>query len=477
MISRLFTRISTRIHGPGGYRELSAIALPLILSSGSWALYQFVDRLFLTWYSPAALAAAMPAGMLNFTLSSLFFSVAGYVAVFTAQYLGAKREECIGAAIWQGLYVALGGGLFMAALSPLAPWIFSLMGHAPEIAGLEAEYFGILCMGAFPFCAGAALSGFFSGLGRTWPILWVNIGVNVLHVLLDWLLIFGHWGFPAMGIRGAAWATVFSAVAQAVIFTVLVFMKANRSRYALLAGWRFQPALFRRLLRFGVPGGLQIFADIAAVAAFVLLVGRLGKTALAATNLAMNINGLAFMPMLGFGSAVGVLVGRYQGAGTPGLSARTVWSGVHVTLLYMACMGALYVGVPRFFFLAHAAQGDPVAFAPVADTAIILLRFVALYSLFDTGNIIFGSGLRGAGDTRFVMVVVLLLSGVVFVLPVAIGVIFFDRGLFFCWSVFTIYTASLGLTLWARFATGRWRSMKVIEEPVLEEPEPLLHRA
>ena len=94
----------------GGYRQILLIAFPLILSTGSWSLQHFVDRMFLAWYSPAALAASTPAGILNYTLMSLFIGTAGYVSTFVAQYIGAGRDERIGPTVWQGLYVVAGRG-------------------------------------------------------------------------------------------------------------------------------------------------------------------------------------------------------------------------------------------------------------------------------------------------------------------------------------------------------------------------------
>ncbi|HFE53176.1 MAG TPA: MATE family efflux transporter, partial [Bacteroidetes bacterium] len=134
----------------GGYGELLALAIPLILSTGAWSVQHFVDRMFLTWYSPEAIAAAMPAGILNFTLMSFFLGTAGYVNTFVAQYYGAQRYERIGPAVWQGVYVALIGAVLIAATIPLAPGFFRLVGHERTVQLYEVSYYQILCVGAFP---------------------------------------------------------------------------------------------------------------------------------------------------------------------------------------------------------------------------------------------------------------------------------------------------------------------------------------
>ncbi|MCK4297145.1 MAG: MATE family efflux transporter, partial [Candidatus Marinimicrobia bacterium] len=103
--------MSNRWYRKGGFKDLLKIAIPLILSTGAWSIQHFVDRMFLTWYSPEAIAAAMPSGMLNFTIMSLFIGTASYVNTFVAQYYGSKKYKNVGPIVWQGIYIAIIGGL------------------------------------------------------------------------------------------------------------------------------------------------------------------------------------------------------------------------------------------------------------------------------------------------------------------------------------------------------------------------------
>ena len=167
-----------------GYREVLVIAIPLILSTASWSVQHFVDRMFLAWYSPETIAAAMPAGMVNFTMVSIFMGTAGYVNTFVAQYYGAKRFHRIGPALWQGVYMSLIGGLLILMAIPFAGSVFSLVGHSPQIQQHEVEYFRILCAGGFFYIASFALSGFFSGRGKTWPVMWVNVFTTAVNLSL-----------------------------------------------------------------------------------------------------------------------------------------------------------------------------------------------------------------------------------------------------------------------------------------------------
>ena len=455
--------LKTRWNNPGGYREVLVVAIPLILSTATWSVQHFVDRMFLTWYSPEAIAAAMPAGMLNFSMTSIFMGTAGYLSTFVAQYYGAKRYHRIGPALWQGVYVSLLGGLVIVCAIPFAEPIFSLVGHSPLVQQNEVAYFQILCLGGGAYAASYALSGFFSGRGKTWPVLWVNVATTVVNLVLDYALIFGHWGFPDLGIRGAGIATVVAGVFSLLMFLALLGSRSNNNTFHTIKGWRLERDLFVRLLRYGFPSGVQFFLEMAGFTAFVLLVGRLGIASLAATNIAFNINTLAFMPMIGCGIAVSVLVGQYLGREKPDYAQSVVYSGFHLTLVYMISIAAAYVLVPDVFVAPFALQADPEGFSEIYGYSIVLLRFVAVYSVFDTMNIVFCSAIKGAGDTRYVMLITVILSVFVFVVPVYLAVVIFEFGLMVAWVFATAYIILLGVVFYFRFLGGKWKTMRVIE--------------
>jgi MATE family multidrug resistance protein len=464
--------LQKRWRAQGGYRQLLAIATPLILSTGAWSVQHFVDRMFLSWYSPEAIAAAMPSGMVSFAVMSFFLGTATYVSTFVAQYYGAKRFSRIGPVLWQGVYIALIGGLVQICLIPFADAIFSFVGHDPLVQRNEVQYFQILCFGGFPFVASAALSGFFSGRGKPWAVMWVNTCATIVNLVLDYALIFGVWGFPELGIKGAAIATVLSGAFSFGVYLVLISRKIYNERYHALKGWRPEGELFVRLLRFGFPSGVQFFLEMVGFTVFILLIGRLGTNALASTNIAFNINTLAFMPMIGCGIAVSVLVGQYLGANKPALAQRSTYSGFHMTFLYMVTIAAAYVVVPNIFVAPFAAKANPEGMAEIYHLAVILLRFVAVYSVFDTMNIIFASAIKGAGDTRFVMFMILIISALILVLPAYIAIVILDCGLTIAWGIGASYVIVLGFVFYLRFRSGKWKGMRVIEQPVVDvKPE------
>jgi len=456
--------LKQRWNGEGGYREVLAIAVPLILSTASWSVQHFVDRMFLSWYAPETIAAAMPAGMVYFSIVSIFMGTAGYASTFVAQYYGAGRYDRIGAVLWQGVYVSFLGGFVLICAIPFAETIFQWVGHEKTVQYNEVAYFRIICLGGGPYIASYALSGFYSGRGKTWPVMWVNIFATAVNLILDYVLIFGHWGFPEMGIKGAGIATVIAGIFSFFVFLVLISSAAHNRIYHTINRWRPEKELFVRLLRFGLPSGVQFLLEMASFTIFILLVGRLGTASLAASNIAFNINTLAFMPMIGCGIAISMLVGQYLGANKPDLAQTSVYSGFHLTFAYMTSIAAAYVLLPEIFVAPFALQADPQGFAEIYSYSVILLRFVAVYSIFDTMNIIFTSAIKGAGDTRFVMLMTVLLSLFILIIPTYLAIVVFKHGLMVSWVLATIYVIVLGLSFYLRFIGGKWKSMRVIEQ-------------
>jgi multidrug resistance protein, MATE family len=455
---------------PCGGRDVLRISVPLIVSTGAWTVMNFTDRMFLLWHSEVSMAAALPAGMLHFALVCFPLGVASYVNTFVAQYHGAGRPRRIGPAVWQGIRFGVYCFPLFLAMIPLSPWIFRLAGHETGLASLEALYFQTALFGTGAEIMAASMAAFFTGRGVTWVVMLVDSSASALNIVLDYAWIFGHWGFPELGIEGAAWATVVSLWSRVVIYGVLMMLPRFQKRYRTWRGRRFNAPLFRRLLRFGGPSGLQMFVEVAGFTSFLLLVGNLGKNAMAATTLAFNVNCLAFVPTLGLGMALSVLVGQQLGQNNPKLAARATWTSLCMALGYMGTMALVYVLLPNLLLKGHelgVTPGKVAEFEELRHTTTILLRFVAAYCLFDAMCVVFTGTLKGAGDTRFIMIVSILLTP----LPVAAawaGIHFFDLGLIWCWIVITLWICVSGVIYLARFLQGRWRHMRVIEPELIE---------
>lgn len=454
----------SRYHGTGGYREVLAVSLPLIVSMASNTLMQFTDRMFLAGYSVDAIAAAMPAGMAVFLAIAFFMGTGGYANVFVAQYVGAGRPQRVGAALWQGIWFSLLAAVLLALLALPAEFLFSLAGHPEAVRKLEVTYFQILALGAGFSVLGSVMSCFYTGRGQTRVVMLANMAGAALNVPLDYALINGVWGLPELGIAGAGIATVVSAAFICLIIALLIFRRVNEADFCVRSAWRPERELFGRLMRYGLPGGVQFCMDMLAITFFIFMVGRLGRAELAATNIVFNISTLAFMPMIGVHVAVSTLVGQAIGRGRPDDGARATTSAVHISLLYMSLFGLVFMFMPEpLLGLFRPADASNAEFAAIVEAGIVLLRFVTLYNCFDAIGIIYSGAIRGAGDTLFVMKTIAVAALLTVFVPVTILSTLYQGSLYQLWTCATLYISALGLIFALRYRQGAWRSMRVIE--------------
>lgn len=446
-------------------RELLTIAVPLAISSGSVTLMHLANRLFLTWHNTNELAAVLPAAMWNWTLLSIFIGTCQYVNTFVSQYEGVERPDRVSSAVWQGVWFAVVCGLLLTLLAPLTAGVFVLFSHGPEIQRLEIQYFLIVCLGSLPVLLYTVLGCFYSGRQQTAVTMAVQLVGSLVNIVLDYLLIFGRGPFPPLGITGAAIATVSAELSILLIYIVLLWRSPDAVRYNLWSHWRFDRELFSRLLKYGLPAGFHFFVDVFAFSVFILLIGLINPEVLKATTLAFNLNTMAFLPMVGLGTAVSIIVGKRIGEGHPPAAARTTWVAFGIAAAYMLAFGVVYVGFPDLLMAPYAVEENAEQFLAIKPLIIKLLWFVAIYQLFDAMAIVFGSALRGAGDTRFPMFLSFLGSWLVMVLPTWVGIVHWKWGVIEAWCACTANVTLMGLAFLARFYQGRWRLMRVIEVP------------
>lgn len=452
----------------GSLGELVSVAWPLVLSSGSLSLMSVVDRVMLSGYSPDALAAVTPASMLHWTIACIPLGTILYANTFIAQFDGAGRPDRIASTLWQAMWLALVCGLVMTICIPFSRWALGFTGHSPAVVVEESRYLNTLVAGGVPLLVSTALSCFFSGRRRTRVVLWVNLVGVVVNFSLDYLLIFGQFGFPELGIRGAALATVVSRACEIPIYLCLILAHFRRSRVSIFEGWRPQLPMLRKYLHYGLPSGLHFFADIFAFTCFLLIVGSFSRDALATTNLAFSVNGVIFVPLLGFGTAVQTVVGHHMGARLIDAAQQTTWNAIRLSVAWTGLAGVLLVLFPdtvlRPFYFFAAERTEAAAFLnDRMSDVIVLLRFVAVYSVFDALTVVFSSALRGAGDTVFPMIVVLLSGWIVMVTPAFLLLHSSFGSINLLWTTCAAHITVSGTIMLMRFLNGHWKQIRLVD--------------
>jgi MATE family multidrug resistance protein len=299
----------------------------------------------------------------------------------------------------------------------------------------------------------------------------VHMAGAIINIPLDYCLINGVGPFPELGITGAAIATVTAYAGIVLILTFLIFSPKNRIRFRTWDKRAFDRELFSRLMRYGMPSGIQFFLEIFGFTFFIQMLGRLGDLELAASNIVLSIEMLAFLPMVGFHMGNVTLVGQAIGRGCPEEGVYATTSALHITLAYMMLLATAFVFMPEpLLSLFKAKSHTATQYAEIMDLGVILMRFVAVFCFFDALNLIFSGAIKGAGDTRFIMWTIAALTLGVMIGPVYLAVEVVGAGLYTAWALATFYGCSLGLAFMLRYRQGKWKRIRVIEvHPVVAE--------
>ncbi|WP_153555598.1 MATE family efflux transporter [Roseimaritima sediminicola] len=447
--------------GPAGVAAVLRVALPLMISTGTFSLVLFIDRTLLLWYDGSAMSASMAAGNLFWSLLCLPFGIASMTGAFVAQYVGTGQRQRIGRLLWQAVWFTAGTIPLFVLFAILAPWMFRVTAQPESLIPMESLYLRILLVGAVGSVLETALSGFFSGTEQTQTIMWCSIATAILNVILDVALVFGIGPFPEMGIVGAGIASAISFWFKALLFVLLIWQQADESVYGFVRGRVLDVPLLRRLLYFGLPAGLQFVVEAGGFTLIVLQIGSLGELPLRATTMAINFNMIAFIPLVGLSVAASVLVGRHLTESGPELAQRVVRSALVVALIYSAAWAGLYLFAPDTLLSLYrmADLGDDSQQS--LQLARGLLGFVAMYVLFDAIQLILAGALRGAGDTWFVLLGTTVCSAA----ALTIGHVFEppSEALRWWWWMITAWIWMLAVAMMLRFLQGRWRTIDMID--------------
>ncbi len=439
----------------GGVREVIGLALPVVLTHVSITAMQIVDSIMVGQLGSAQLASVGFGGVWVWTLTCFFVGTATCVQTFVAQHYGAREFRACGRWAWQGLYAVVPMALVLsAALFFGADALVRLLAPDPAIAEFASDYVHVRALGGPGLIAAVALSSFFRGLGDTRTPLYAAIVANLANALLDYGLIFGALGMPKLGVGGAGIAT---AIAEWTNFFLLFFFFRRSHSARAFATAAVAPCRneIRRLLRTGLPVGGQWWLEMTSFALFLTLVARMGDAPMAASQAFISLLSISFMQAQGLGIAVSTLVGQYIGARDLRAADRSFDSGVRLCLAFTGIIGLL---------LAFAR--DPLLRLFSDDPSVLalgrpLMLVGAIFQVFDALAIIADGGLRGAGDTRWPMVVRFLLAWFLF-LPAAYFLgIYLDGGLTWAWVGGLAYIAVLGCALVARFRGGRWKEIEI----------------
>ncbi|MFA6584277.1 MAG: MATE family efflux transporter, partial [Elusimicrobiaceae bacterium] len=444
----------------GGMRELWKLTYPLVLSTASATVMQFVNRMFLAWYGPQELAAVVPAGLMAFSCICFFLGTTSYTNVFISQFYGGKKYANLSVALWQGVWLSLFSWIIIAACIVPGIMLINMSGHTAAIKELEKQYFVIVTAAGGLVPLNAAFSAFFTGRGKTKITMCVQMLMNAVNVVFSYVLIFGKFGFPALGIRGGAYAFVIGNIVGAAVFLSIILNKAHRTEYRTARLFHFHYKLFKKLVAFGIPNGVGFLLDIASFTVFVFLAGNMSPETLEANNIILTINMLAFMPILGVGMAVETLVGQYIGAGKPHIARKIAHSGLKMAALYSLPMAFIFFFAPGPIIKPFTLS-NPAGMAQTVAICYSILKILCVFIVADMVAIIYSNVIRGGGDTKFQMVTASACAWLVFV-PGLYWLNKTHHSITAMWWWGSFYLSLTALVYALRYRHGNWLKLKLV---------------
>ncbi|RKY24728.1 MAG: hypothetical protein DRP62_03135 [Planctomycetota bacterium] len=442
-----------RVADETSLKYMLKLAAPMVVTNISFTVMQFVDRFMVSRLGTEALAAILPAGIVSFLPASFAMGVITSVNTFVSQSLGRDDKRACSNYCWQVIYMGLAYFVFVIAIMwPAAPWIFTAMGHGPVVVNMEVTYLRIMLYSQFLAVFIWSSSQFFMGVHRPVITMYAALCGQAVNVAANYVLIFGKFGFPAMGIAGAGWGT-FIGIAVGAGIRMAVFLTGDinatfKSRQALNINF----GKIRDLLKVGLPAGFGLMVTIAFWGMILFgLVGKFGKEASAATSAVFACINVSVMPIVGIGTALTAAAGKAIGEGKKDVAIKQTNACLRIALVYMGLAGLCFF-VFRDSLMTFWTSDDKVIKAGVN-----ILICAAIFQVFDAATIIYSSSLRGAGDTMWLAAV----SSVGTMMVLGLGGLFIvkffpELGSLGPWIAATINIIVSGLANRWRFKSNKW---------------------
>ena len=444
-------------------RYMLKLAAPMVVTTTSFTIMQFVDRYMVSRLGTEALAAILPAGLVSFLPSGFAIGAMASLNTFVSQSLGRGDKKNCSNYFWQAIYMGLAYFLAVVAIMwPAAPWIFEMMGQPPPVAEMEVIYFRIMLYAHVLAVINWAGSQFFMGIHRPIITMCASLCGQVVNIAANYVLIFGRLGFPEMGIRGAGWGT-FIGIAVAAVINMAVFLSSTmNTAFKTRRTANIDFSKMYDLLKVGLPAGFGLMVNVAFWGMILFgLVGRFGTEALAATSAALSYTSISVMPVVGIGTALSAAVGKTIGAGRKKVATKQTSACLRVALVYMGLVGVC------FFVFRNALMEFWSADDEVIKVGVNILICAAVYQVFHAARIIYGGALRGAGDTVWLAIVSAV--GAALILGLG-GLLLPSLGYIGPWIAATFSIIVVGLANRWRFKSNRWMNIDLFKRRAVGVP-------
>ncbi|HEY9737353.1 MAG TPA: MATE family efflux transporter [Trichocoleus sp.] len=384
-------------------KEAMGLALPLASAQVAQAATGFVDTVMMGWLGRDVLAAG---GLAATTFTTLLVTATGIVigiSPLVAEAYGAGNRARIQQVSRQGLWLSLLVSLPIMLLLANAEPLMGALGQSPTVAATARVYLGILVWGFFPALAFAMLKAVVSSLSQPRPVMVIVIGGTVFNAIANYLLGFGPWGLPALGLRGLAIASLVSQWVMLACLVTYVLTQTSLKHYRLFHQWqRFEPTVLRELVWIGLPIGVSFGLEVGLFSVTTYLMGALGTDLLAAHQIVFQTIAVIFMVPLGLSMATTIRVGQWNGRQDRQGVRRATWVAIGLSATFMTLMATMLLLFPRQAIGLFIDVNDPVNGRVVALAASMFV-IAALSQILDGVQTAAAGALRGLKDTRVPM--------------------------------------------------------------------------
>ncbi len=436
--------------------RIMSLAWPVIAEQALSTITHIIDMAMVGRLGAAAIAAvgiSLQPFMLAF---ALFGAVAMGTTAVVAREMGADRPLDASNALRQSLMLAMILAILLGVLGYIfAPGIINLMGPAPDVLELGVGYVRWILPGMAFMLAAFMITGALRGAGDTMTPMKVNAVINVINPILNYIFIFGHLGFPALGVRGAALATTLARGTGGIILLIILFTGRT---VLTLEGRRFfhlDMTMIRRVVRVGLPAAIEQFITRLGQVLFVRVVANLGTLAYAAHTIAINAESISYMPAFGFATASTAMVGQNLGAENPEMAERSGLEAWKMAAMFMGFMMLVLLTIPDLLMRIYTTDLE------VITMGRDLLRVVAFAQIPMATFFVLAGGLRGAGDTRTMLYISTASIWLVRLTLAQFFVNVLDKGISWVWAAMVAdWFIRSALAAW-RFRSGRWKDIEV----------------
>jgi MATE family multidrug resistance protein len=445
--------------------ELFRLALPMVVSQGALALMFFADRFFLSRISAVHVAASLGGGVSFWVCLCFFNGIAAYGNALVAQYFGRKELQRCPQVLTQGLILSVAAQPLLWLLAWPALHAFEWMGHDPRQVALEQPYFLTMMAGGLLFLIKTVFASYFSGVGRTRVVMIADVLGVLLNIPLSYALIFGKFGLPELGIVGAALGTVVAAGLTIAVYLAFYLNAIHARRFYVRDSLLYVPSIMRRYLRLGLPSGFEVFIGLGTFNVFLLLFQSYGVAEGAAMAIVFNWDMVSFVPLMGLNIALMSMTGRFVGAGDMDRSNEVIAAGFLLGICYSGTLGLLFIFFRDSLLMIFATPGED--FSPILAVGAPMMLGMATYVVADSLILVCSGVLRGAGDTRWLMITSIAIH-VLMLLAQLLVILVLKLGPLMSWAVFVVTLIAQAVIYLGRLTRGRWRAPERLAEVMRE---------